>query len=51
MNLKRDEINRFLDANLLPQVKAAFEQYHPADKKVVEEKIEQAKQAAIAAGS
>jgi len=50
MNQKRDEISRFLDTELLPQVKAAFGQYLPADKQVFEEKIEQAKQAAIAAG-
>ena len=50
MNQKRDEITRFLDHELLPQVKTAFEQYRPADKKVLEDKIAQAKQAAIAAG-
>ena len=50
MNQKRDEINRFLENELLPQVKAAFDQYRPADKKAIEEKIEQARQAAIAAG-
>jgi len=50
MNQRRDEITRFLDHELLPQVKYAFEQYHPADTKVLEEKIEQAKQAAISAG-
>jgi len=35
MNQKRDEITHFLDNDLLPQVKAAFEQYRPADKKVI----------------
>ncbi|MEN6623343.1 MAG: DNA methyltransferase, partial [Smithella sp.] len=50
LNQKRDEISRFLDAELLPQVKTAFEQYRPADKKVLEEKIEQAKHAAFVAG-
>jgi adenine-specific DNA-methyltransferase len=37
VNQKRDEISRFLcflDTELLPQVKTAFDQYHPADKKV-----------------
>ena len=47
MNQKRDEITRFLDTELLPQVKMAFEQYHPADKKVLEEKLQQASQVAI----
>jgi len=28
---------------LLPQVKTAFEKYHPADKKVLEEKLQQAR--------
>ena len=37
MNQKRDEITRFLDSELLPQVKASFKQYHPADKKVLED--------------
>ena len=44
MNQKRDEITRFLDSELLPQVNAASEQYHPADKKVLEEKLQQASQ-------
>jgi len=32
MNEKRDEVERFLDEDLLPQVRAAFEKYRPADK-------------------
>jgi adenine-specific DNA-methyltransferase len=50
MNQKRDEITRFLNKELLPQVKTAFAQYHPADKKLLEEKLEQARQAARTAG-
>jgi adenine-specific DNA-methyltransferase len=50
MNQKRDEISRFLDTELLPQVKEAFEQYRPADKKVLEEKLEQVSKSAIEAG-
>ncbi len=50
MNQKRDEINRFLEKDLLPQVKTAFAQYQPVDKKALEEKLLQASQAAIAAG-
>lgn len=47
MNQKRDEITRFQDMELLPQVKTAFEQYHPADKKVLEDKLKQAGQADV----
>ena len=50
MNQKRDEITRFLDEELLPQVRQSFVQYHPVDKKVLEEKLQQASQAAVAAG-
>ena len=42
MNQKRDEITHFLDNDLLPQVKAAFEQYRPADKKVIEAELQKA---------
>jgi adenine-specific DNA-methyltransferase len=41
---------RSLDKELLPQVKTAFEQYHPADKKVLEEKLEQFGKSARDAG-
>lgn len=50
MNQKRDEITRFLNKELLPQVKTAFAQYHPADKRLLEEKLEEARQAARTAG-
>jgi adenine-specific DNA-methyltransferase len=50
INQKRDEITRFLDNELLPQVKAAFDDYRPADKKALEAEEEKAKQAAIEAG-
>src|SRR5271157_3778271 len=42
MNQKRDEISRFLDKELLPQVKAAFAQYRPADKKELEADLQKA---------
>jgi adenine-specific DNA-methyltransferase len=42
MNQRRVEITRFLDTDLLPQVKAAFDQYHPADKKAIEAQIQKA---------
>ena len=32
MNQRRDDITRFLNKELLLQVKTAFAQYHPADK-------------------
>jgi hypothetical protein len=32
MNQKRDEIEHFLEKDLLPQVKEAFLKYKPADK-------------------
>ena len=32
MNQKRDEVVRFLEKDLLPQVKEAFGQYKSADK-------------------
>lgn len=50
MNQKRGEITRFLDKELLPQVKASFAQYQPADRRALEERLEQARQAAITAG-
>lgn len=50
MNQKRGEITRFLDHELLPQVKAAFDQYRPADKKVIEGELQKAIQGAQALG-
>lgn len=50
MNQKRGEITRFLDQELLPQVKAAFDQYRPADKKVIEGELQKAIQGAQALG-
>ena len=43
MNQKRDEIVRFLDNDLLPQVKEAFEQYKSADKSEISEGTRQAR--------
>lgn len=50
MNQKRDEITRFLEKELLPQVKAAFAQYRSADKKVLEAELQKAIQGAQALG-
>jgi adenine-specific DNA-methyltransferase len=46
MNQKREEVVRFLDKDLLPQVKKAFEAYKPADKAILQEQLEQAIQQA-----
>ena len=40
MNQKRDEVERFLDKDLLPQVKAAFEKYRPADKAALQAELD-----------
>ncbi|MEL7656371.1 MAG: site-specific DNA-methyltransferase, partial [Bacillota bacterium] len=50
MNQKRGEITHFLDHELLPQVKTAFDQYRPADKKVIEGELQKAIQGAQALG-
>ena len=42
MNTKRDEILRFLDKDLLPQVKAAFAEYQSADKSALQAQLDQA---------
>ena len=40
MNQKRDEVERFLDQDLLPQVRAAFEKYRPADKAALQAELD-----------
>lgn len=50
MNQKRDEIARFLDRDLLPQVQAAFAQYQSADRKSIQDAIDAAWHSAIDAG-
>jgi adenine-specific DNA-methyltransferase len=50
MNQKRDEIVRFLDNDLLPQVKEAFSQYRSADRSVIEAEIARATEQAHALG-
>src|SRR5207247_7291379 len=50
MNQKRAEVVRFLDKDLLPQVKQAFEAYKPADKAMLQEQLEQAIQQANSLG-
>ncbi len=51
MNQKRDEILRFLDNDLLPQVKSAFEQYKPADKAHIQTQLDEAIRQAEALGA
>jgi adenine-specific DNA-methyltransferase len=50
MNQKREEVVRFLDKDLLPQVKKAFEAYRPADKAILQEQLDQAIQQANSLG-
>ena len=40
MNQKRDEVVRFLEKDLLPQVKAAFGQYKSADKAGIQKELD-----------
>jgi len=40
MNARRGEITRFLDQDLLPQVREAFQHYRSADKSVLQEELE-----------
>ncbi len=40
MNTKRDEVVRFLDKDLLPQVQDAFKQYKSADKSVLQGELD-----------
>ena len=42
MNQKRDEIIRFLDKDLLPQVQAAFAEYQAVDKSALQSQIDEA---------
>lgn len=42
MHAKADEITRFLDKDLLPQVREAFEHYQPADKAALQKQLDAA---------
>lgn len=50
MNQKRDEIEKFLDQDLLPQVKSLFEQYRSEDISSVKEELDRAIESARALG-
>ena len=51
MNQKRDEIIRFLDKDLLPQVQAAFAEYQSVDKSALQLQINEAVQQAESLGA
>jgi adenine-specific DNA-methyltransferase len=50
MNQKRDEVVRFLEKDLLPQVKEAFSQYKSADKSHVQKELDKLTQQIESAG-
>ncbi len=51
MHAKSAEVTKFLERDLLPQVKEAFVQYQPADKAVIEKELAKAIQQAQALGA
>jgi len=50
MNQKRDEVVRFLEKDLLPQVKEAFSHYKSADKATLQAELEKAIEQAMGLG-
>jgi len=50
MNARRDEINRFLEQDLLPQVREAFSEYKSADKALLKQELDKAIEGAKALG-
>ena len=50
MHAKAGEVTQFLDRDLLPQVRTAFEQYQPADKAVLQKELEKVVAGVQAAG-
>ena len=51
MNQKRDEITRFLDNDLLPQVQEAFKEYRSSDRMQIENQLNEAIEQASALGA
>ena len=51
MNQKRDEVVRFLEKDLLPQVKTAFAKYQSADKVEIQKELDKAIEQANALGA
>jgi adenine-specific DNA-methyltransferase len=50
MNAKRDEITRFLDKDLLPQVEAAFREYKSSDRDEIKKELDKVIESVKAAG-
>ena len=50
MHAKAGEVTQFLDRDLLPQVRTAFEQYQPADKATLQKELEKVVAGVQAAG-
>lgn len=50
MHAKSGEVTQFLERDLLPQVRKAFEQYQPADKAAIKQKLDEAIAAAESLG-
>lgn len=50
MNARREEITRFLERDLLPQVHEAFKQYESSDKASLKEELEEAERGARSLG-
>lgn len=50
MNSKRDEVTQFLDKDLLPQVKEAFQEYKSSDKAEIQKELEKVVEGIKAAG-
>jgi adenine-specific DNA-methyltransferase len=51
MHARSAEVTQFLDKDLLPQVKAAFAQYQPADKAAIEKELAKAIEQARSLGA
>ncbi len=51
MHAKSDEITQFLEKDLLPQVREAFEQYRPADREALRQELEAAVEQAKGLGA
>ena len=50
MNAKRDEITRFMDRDLLPQVENAFTQYKSSDRAEIQRELDKVVEGVRAAG-
>ena len=50
MNMRRDEINRFMESDLLPQVREAFGEYKSSDKAEIQKELDKVVEGVEAAG-